>query len=303
VDEVSTDLLALLAQVQAYAAANGLSPAEVATRLLSLLSNNTPPDVADAGGGPPAAPSPQAQPGRLPWLTMSHAKRAELREKNRNIVAEAAAVPDAEAILFWERTRAELAASIAEAQLPEASATMLVELVMAAASYRGGSPPMKAEVMTLRALLRAADAPGSVAREISLLDHVYPLINALDAAADGWPGALHKLQPASRQREADRPPSNATAILTALTGGALDGMLRGGNLRGAIRTQEDAEVRVCAAFAREGIAIAKGRPRKDLRMCRRLESTAARCQSALNIDPLSASKTDPPPVWWLVPVV
>jgi hypothetical protein len=27
------------------------------------------------------------------------------------------------------------------------------------------------------------------------------------------------------------------------------------------------------------------------------------CQSALNIDPLSASKTDPPPVWWLVPVV
>ena len=132
VDEVSTDLIALLAQVQAYAAANGLSPAEVATRLLSLLSNNPPPDVADRGD-PAAAPSPQAQPGRSTWLTMSHAKRAELREKNRSIVAEAAAVPDAEAISFWERKRAELAASVAEAQLPEVQATMLVELMMSAA--------------------------------------------------------------------------------------------------------------------------------------------------------------------------
>jgi hypothetical protein len=42
-----------------------------------------------------------------------------LREKNRNIVAQAAAVLDVEAIPFWERKRAELAASVAEAQLPE----------------------------------------------------------------------------------------------------------------------------------------------------------------------------------------
>jgi alcohol dehydrogenase len=34
----------------------------------------------------------------------------------------------------------------------------------------------------------------------------------------------------------------------------------------------------------------------------RMMSGKARCQSALNIDPLSASKIDPP-AWWLVPVV
>lgn len=45
-DQRSTDLLALLAQVRAYAAANGLSPTEVATRLLSLLTNNAPPEAA-----------------------------------------------------------------------------------------------------------------------------------------------------------------------------------------------------------------------------------------------------------------
>src|SRR5271169_4685247 len=32
-------------------------------------------------------------------------------------------------------------------------------------------------------------------------------------------------------------------------------------------------------------------------------SRGALCQSALNIDPLSASKIDPLPAWWLVPVV
>jgi hypothetical protein len=283
------DLLDLLAQVQAYAAANGSSPAEVAARLLSLLSNNAPP-VVDVGG-PPAAPPPPAQPGRSSWLTMSRTKRAELREKNRNIVAEAAAVPDAEAILFWERKRAELAASVAEAQLPEVSATMLVELMMAAASSQGGSPPMKAEVMALRALLRAADSPGSIVRELRVLDHVYPFVNALDAAADGWPGALLKLQPAPRQREADRLPSSAAAILTALTGVAMDGMLRGGVLKGAIPTQEAAEVRVRAAFAREGIVIAVERPRKDLRLCRRLENAAARGQPLCEGDQTQARDT------------
>jgi hypothetical protein len=51
------DLLGLVEQVQTYAMAHGLPAAEVATRLLALLSNNPPADDADAGG-PPAAPSP-----------------------------------------------------------------------------------------------------------------------------------------------------------------------------------------------------------------------------------------------------
>jgi hypothetical protein len=265
--------------VQAFAAANGLTAAAVAAKLPSLLSNDPPADAdanANAAEGAAAAPPPPAPSGHVSLLMMSPARRVELREKNLHNAANAPPVPFTEAFAFLKRKRAEIVAAATAAHMPEASATLLAELSMSHIAWLGGSPPLKAEVMALRALLRAADAPGSMVRQGGLLDPVYLLVNALDAASDHRPGLLLKLLPPSREREADRPPASAGATLIALTGSAMEGMLLGGVMHGAVATQEIAEQKVRAAFAREGITLAVRRPRKDLRTCRRLENAAAR---------------------------
>jgi hypothetical protein len=155
--------LGLLSQVQAFAAANGLTAAQVATRLLSLASNNPPADDADAGA-PAGALSPPAPSGHVSLLMMSPARRVELREKNLHNAANAPPVPFDEALTFLKRKRAEIVAAATAAHMPEGAATLLAELSMSHIAWLGGSPPLKAEVMALRALMRAADAPGSMVR-------------------------------------------------------------------------------------------------------------------------------------------
>jgi hypothetical protein len=271
--------LGLLSQVQAFAATNGLTAAAVAAKLLSLLSNDPPADAdanANAAEGAAAAPPPPAPSGHVSLLMMSPARRVELREKNLHNATNAPPVPFGEALAFLKRKRTEIVAAAAAAHLPEAAAMLLAELSMSHVAWLGGSLPLKAEIMALRALMRAADAPGSMVRKGGLLGHVYPLINAIDAASDHRPGLLLKQLPPSREREADRPPASTGAIMTALTGCAMEGMLLGGVMHGAVTTQEIAEQKVRAAFAREGITLAVRRPRKDQRMCNRLENAAAR---------------------------
>jgi hypothetical protein len=194
---------------------------------------------------------------------MSYARRKELRKKHRAIVAEAPAAPYAEAIAFWEKKRVEVAAVVEREGLPSGQSALITELVLVHAAHLSHSG---ARAWSLAAILRSLDAPGSLVRDLGLLDHLHDLHAELNAAARRLP----------KSPKGGRPRNTAAALMDGMIGGAMAGLLLGGVMRGAARTDKAAGERVRNAWAAEGFDLGEQAPRQAYQACRRLERAAAR---------------------------
>src|SRR5262249_33508114 len=142
-DQSGTDLLALLAQVQAFAVANGLTAATVATRLLSLVTNNAP---ADAG---------ENDAGATRNTAATRQQREEQRRKNQRLAAEMDAalqrpgsnqplVTLAEQITAVNAIRADVAAALDSTSLPQAEKAAILEIRTARHVHQVGSNTVEA---------------------------------------------------------------------------------------------------------------------------------------------------------------
>jgi hypothetical protein len=263
----------LVAQVRAHAAAHDLLTDDVLAQIRAQLTN-APADVAE----PPATPPPQAPSSRSPWLTMSYARRKELREKHRAIVAEAPAAPYAETLAFWEKKRVEVAAVVEREGLPSVQSALITDLVLAHAAHLS---PSGTREWLLAAILRSLDAPGSLVRDLGLLDPLHDLRAELSAAA----------RRLSKSPNGGRPRNTAAALMDGMIGGAMAGLLLGGVIRGATETEKAAGERVRHAWAAEGFDLGEQAPRQAYQACRRLERAAARGEPLCQGDQTLARET------------
>lgn len=259
-DEVSADLLALLAQVQAYAAANGLSPTEVAAQLLSLLSNNAPADdVAPAPDSP--EPMPTERP-RSVWHSMTRRQLDALRRVNQRRMAETAPASNvAAALAYQERVRAEILAVLErKTMLPSALRELLADALFWSTTSKAGLSDVEATLGWMRAVTRTMEP---LASEVPWpFDHVNAVCRALEAAMDGNMGPLQQALPV-RDPKAGHPISSTTDDeCKALIAGAVAGLVLGGEKANGLKNPTLAGKAMHGLLNDAGFACGEQTPRQ-----------------------------------------
>jgi hypothetical protein len=273
--------LGLVSEVQAFAAANGLTAAEVAKRLLALLSN-APPDDADEGDAADVTPdtaelTPRQQAARA-LLGMSRRQREEYRRAAQRRMAEHRASgdppPDDDRVLaFIAEQRAEIGAVLARTNATPAERAFQTELVLAARWHLTGLSAVEATLWFIDAARRFLMPPGSHLSGLGLFDPIAAVRNAMESAVAGNWAQLRAAMP-PRDARGGKPKIPATAQRKAIVAAAM-GALRIDN---AVATDADAATHVIPLFAAEGVALGERTPGQYLSDLRDLERQQVRGQ-------------------------
>jgi hypothetical protein len=276
------DWLGLVSEVQAFAAANGLTAAEVAKRLLALLSNAPPPDDADEGDAADvtsdtAGLTPRQQTAH-PLLDMSRRQREGYRRAAQRRMAEHRASgdppPDDDRVLaFIIEQRAEIAAVLARTNATPAERAFQAELVLAARWHLAGLSAVEATLWWIDAARRFLMPPGSHLSGLGLFDPIAAVRNALEAAVAGDWAKLRAAMP-PRDARGGKPKIPTTARRKASVAAAMAAL----RMENAVATDAEAAQHVIPLFAAEGIDLGERTPSQYLADLRALERQQSRKQ-------------------------
>jgi hypothetical protein len=261
--EAAPGMLDLLALARAIAEAEGVSPTEVAKRLLGLVSNNAPSD--DAVGEAPVAPSPQARPNRSSWLTVPRAQREEQRRRHQrdmdaHRISASAEPADADVYTFIAAKESKIAAVLARLNLPPHERAFKATIIVARHCYQYGARAVEITTWVLHALRRFLLPPGSPLGGLGLFEPIAATCNALEAAIAGNFGPLRKLLPPSN-KGAGQPPILTTAQRKAMLASATWALRQDGGLA----TNTAADAAIVRIFKAIGITLGNREPSNALR--------------------------------------